>query len=106
MKNIGPFVKKLDGRKKFKRIFGKSGKKKGLSSGFMTIKKGDTVGIHNTGGKEEVLVVLHGKAQVSIANKHFILKDGIVLYIPPDTLHDVKNIGTRLLKYLYVTAAV
>jgi len=27
-----------------------------------------------------------------------------MLYIPPKTLHNVKNIGARLLKYLYVTA--
>jgi mannose-6-phosphate isomerase-like protein (cupin superfamily) len=106
MKNVVPFVKTLDGRRKFKRIFGNSDKKKGLSSGFITLKKGDTVGIHNTKKKEEILVVLDGKAQVDVADKHFILGNGMVVYIPPKTLHNVKNIGFRLLKYLYVTATV
>ena len=81
MKNIGPFIKTLDGTRRFKRLFGSSDKKKGLSSGLVILKKGDSVGIHNTGRREEILVVLHGKAQVSIADKHFILKNGIVLYL-------------------------
>jgi len=105
MKNSMPFIKELDGRRKFKRIFGNSDKKKGLSSGLVILKKGDTVGIHNTKKKEEIVVVLDGKARVDVADKHFVLGKGMMLYIPPKTLHNVKNIGARLLKYLYVTAA-
>ena len=106
MRNPMPFVKTLDGRRKFERIFGNSDKKKGLSSGLVALKKGDTVGIHNTKKKEEIVVVLDGKARVNVADKHFILENGMMLYIPPKTLHNVKNIGARLLKYLYITAAV
>jgi len=106
MKNIRPFVKKLNGRRQFKRIFGNSGKRKGLSSGFVILKKGCLVGVHNTAKKEEILIVLYGKVQVSIAGEHFTLKDKMVLYIPPNTLHNVKNIGAGLSKYLYVTATV
>jgi mannose-6-phosphate isomerase-like protein (cupin superfamily) len=105
MKSIGPFIKTLDGTRRFKRLFGNSDKKKGLSSGFVILKKGGSIGIHNTGRREEILVVLHGKAQVSIVDKHFILKNAMVLYIPPNTLHNVRNIGVGLLKYLYVTAS-
>jgi len=105
MKNIRSFIKTLDSARKFKRLFGNSRKKKGLCSGFVTLKRGKSVGIHSTGKKEEIIIVLEGKAQVSIAGKHFILKDRTMLYIPPNTLHNVKNIDTRSLKYLYVTAA-
>jgi len=104
MKNR-PFVKTLDSARKFKRLFGNSRKKKGLCSGFIILKRGKSIGIHSTGKREEIIIVLEGKAQVSIADKHFILKNGMVLYIPPNTLHNVKNIDARLLKYLYVTAA-
>jgi mannose-6-phosphate isomerase-like protein (cupin superfamily) len=106
MKKARIFIRVLEGTKKFKRICGNSRKKKGLSSGFVILKKGETVGIHNTGKKEEILIVLQGRAEVILANKRFILKNGMALYIPPNTLHDVKSINTRLLKYLYVTAAV
>jgi len=106
MKNVKPFVKVLNGMQQFKRIFGNSNKKKGLSAGFVVLKKGCSVGFHNTAKKEEILIVLHGKAQVSIADKHFILKKSMVLYIPPNTLHNVKNVDRQPLKYLYVTAAV
>jgi len=105
MKNIKPFVKMLDGTKKFKRLFGNSSKKKGLCSGFVILRKGESVGIHSTGKKEEIIIVLDGRAQVSIISKYFILKDRMMLYIPPNTSHNVKNIYLRPLKYLYVTAS-
>lgn len=104
MKNIRSFIKTLDSARKFKRLLGNSGKKKGLCSGFVTLKRGKSVGLHSTGKKEEIIIVLEGRAQVSIAGKYFILKDRMVLYIPSNTLHNVKNIDTRLFKYLYVTA--
>ncbi|MDD4907612.1 MAG: cupin domain-containing protein [Candidatus Omnitrophica bacterium] len=106
MNKTGPFVKTLDGARQFKRILGNSKKKRGLASGFVILKKRAAVGLHNTGKREEVLVILQGTAQVSIADKRFILKKGTVLYIPPDTLHNVENSHARLLKYLYVTAGI
>ena len=105
MRKTGLFIKALDSSRKFKRLFGNSNKQKGLAAGLMVIKKGDSVGIHNTENREEILVVLQGKAQVSVAGKRFILKNGMMLYIPPNSLHNVRNTETRLLKYLYVTAA-
>ena len=105
MRKTGFFIKALDSSRKFKRLFGNSKKQKGLAMGLVVIKKGDSVGIHNTGDREEILVVLQGKAQVNISGKRFMLKDGMMLYIPPNTLHNVGNTYTRLLKYLYVTAA-
>lgn len=104
MKKNLPFVKMLKGAKKFKRLFGSSDKKKGLSSGLMALKKGESVGTHNTGSKEEILFILSGSALVCLPRKDFILKTGMMLYIPPHTLHDVKNSSGRLLKYIYVTA--
>jgi len=104
MKNMMPFVKTLDSVRKFKRLLGNSSKKKGLCSGFVTLKRDQSVGFHSSGKKEEILVVLEGRAQVSIASKHFILKDRMMLYIPPNSLHNVKNISIRGLKYLYITA--
>lgn len=104
MKRTGPFVKTLEARRQFKRIFGNSGKKNGLSLGLVTLKKGGSVGIHNTGRREEILIILRGEARVTILDRHFLPRSGTVLYIPPNTLHNVENRGARLLKYLYVTA--
>ena len=104
MKNIRPFVKTLDSARKSKRLLGNSGKKKGLCSGFVTLKRDKSIGLHSTGKKEEIIIVLEGKAQVSIAGKSFILKDRMMLYIPLNTMHNVKNIDIHPLKYIYVTA--
>ncbi|MFA5356313.1 MAG: cupin domain-containing protein [Candidatus Omnitrophota bacterium] len=106
MKRNTPFVKTLKSARQFKRLFGNSGKKKGLSSGLVSLKKGRSVGTHNTGRKEEILVILQGKARVVIAGRRFILRSGKILYIPPDTLHNVENMAARTLKYLYFTAVV
>ena len=104
MKKIRPFVKTLDSARKFKRLFGSSRKKKGLCSGFIILKKGESVGIHSTGKKEEIIIILEGKAQINIADKQSILKNKTMLYIPSNTLHNIKNINVCPLKYLYVTA--
>ena len=104
MKDLRPFVKPLNSARKFKRLFGDSRKKKGLSAGFVILKRGKSVGLHTTGKKEEIIVVFEGKAQIDISGKYYILKEKVMLYIPPNTLHDVKNIDIRPLKYLYITA--
>jgi len=78
-----------------------------LKSGYVTLKKGEEVGAHSTIGKEEVIVVLGGKGKAVFKKlpSRIIEKDSL-LYIPPDTEHNIKNIGSHPLRYVYVTAFI
>jgi len=104
MKTTKPFIRKLYTKRKFKRLLGNSRVKKGLCSGFVSLKRSESIGAHSTGRKEEIIIITGGKGEASIGGKQFLLKKGMVLYVPPDTLHDLKNVSSGFLKYVYVTA--
>jgi oxalate decarboxylase/phosphoglucose isomerase-like protein (cupin superfamily) len=77
----------------------------GMYSGLVTIKPGETVGHHNTENYEEMLVILSGEGEMVFEKGMPVtLKYGMVAYCPPHTEHDVKNIGTIPLKYIYVAS--
>lgn len=99
-----PFVKLLKGDNRFKRLLGDSKKRLGLRSGFVVLKPGELVGEHSTGGKEEILIVLEGRAHFFYNDKKVVLKESTFLYVPGKTTHNVKNVGRGLLKYVYITA--
>jgi mannose-6-phosphate isomerase-like protein (cupin superfamily) len=97
----------LDGNDKFKRLLVGVPETKGVKSGYMTLKPGESVGLHNTGDKEETIIFLEGKAQVYLAGEpKFSVREKQVLYVPPHTGHDIKNIGRKKLRYVYVVSPV
>jgi mannose-6-phosphate isomerase-like protein (cupin superfamily) len=73
----------------------------------VTLNPGESVGEHTTGSREESVIILEGAAEIVIAaatafgavEKHFV-------YIPPDTVHDIRNAGTGMLRYVYIVAPV
>ena len=101
------FSVQLKGRQRFLRLFGESSKLFGLASGLVTLKSEESIGLHNTRNKEEVLIILQGQAQVSYG-KHSRIKvqKNCFVYVPPKTDHDLKNIGKAILKYVYITACI
>ncbi|MFA5199788.1 MAG: cupin domain-containing protein [Candidatus Omnitrophota bacterium] len=101
------FSMALKGNKRFLRLFGDSGKPKGMVSGLVSLKPKESIGCHNTLGKEEALIILKGLAQVSYGEKSTIkVKAQSFVYIPPETDHDVRNIGKSILCYVYLTASL
>lgn len=79
----------------------------GMRSGRVYLPPGQACGQHSTGNKEEVLVFLAGHGELLISeNDSFQVGKGKVSYIPPNTGHDVKNIGTEPLVYIYCVAPV
>ena len=77
----------------------------GMRSGFVRLKPGETVGWHTTGHNEECLVILHGSGEALIdgqAGRVFVAPR--VVYIPPETRHNVRNAGSEPLEYVYVVA--
>jgi mannose-6-phosphate isomerase-like protein (cupin superfamily) len=101
------FCLQLKGRQRFLRLFGESSKPRGLACGFVTLKSKESVGLHNTKNKEEALIILQGLAQLSYGKRSRIkVSKNCFIYIPPKTSHNLKNIGARLLKYIYTTAPI
>ncbi len=99
------FYVQLKGRQKFLRLFGDSSKLKGLRSGYVVLKPRASIGEHNTGSSEEVIVVTEGRGLVSCGSfKALKVKKHSFIYVPPRTPHNVINTGKVALKYIYTAA--
>ncbi|MFH1194969.1 MAG: cupin domain-containing protein [bacterium] len=78
-----------------------------MRSGFVTLHFGEDVGSHTTGKREELLIVLEGVGEVQIENHESKkIQPRSVVYIPPNTCHNVFNMGENPLKYIYVVSGV
>ena len=79
----------------------------GMRSGRVYLQAGDSCGQHSTNHREELLVFLSGRGQLLIGEEHcFQVGEGKVSYIPPNTVHNVKNSGSEPLIYIYCIAPV
>ena len=100
-----PKIVKLESNSKYQRLFNKDSGTRGLKSGHVILKKGEEIGEHSTNGIEEALVILKGKGQLVINKKENLdFENHTVLYIPPDTVHNVKNTGNGILEYIFITS--
>ena len=107
MPKTKPFSITLSSAKRFKRLIGDSHKPSGLSSGLMRLKPKESVGEHSTKDKEEIIIILKGKARVRYGkNGNVILKENSFAYFPPRTKHNIENIGLGTLRYTYITARI
>jgi mannose-6-phosphate isomerase-like protein (cupin superfamily) len=76
----------------------------GMRSGRVVLKAGEAMHRHSTRGNEELLVVLQGKARVLLGRETLSLEAGQVLYIPPETEHELRNESPDELRYIYTVA--
>ncbi len=77
----------------------------GMRSGRVHIQPGQSCGQHSTKHHEELLVFLSGQGMLLIGEQDsFQVGRGKVCYIPPNTVHDVKNTGKEPLIYIYCVA--
>jgi len=101
------FCAQLKGRQRFLRLLGDSSKEKGLRGGLVTLKPKEFIGEHKTENKEEALIIIKGRATIySGKNNQLKAAQNTFVFIPPDTLHNVKNSGSKILQYVYVTTQV
>lgn len=102
-----PKIIKLKGKDRYQRLLSDLSDTKGMKAGHMNLKPGESVGEHGTGAKEEAVIILKGKAEISVNSRDpLTVEENTIVYIPPETKHDVKNIGTENLKYVYVVSPV
>jgi mannose-6-phosphate isomerase-like protein (cupin superfamily) len=79
----------------------------GMRSGRVYLVPNQACGQHSTKDREELLVFLSGQGKLLIdETESFDIGQGKVSYIPPDTIHDVKNTGSEPLVYVYCVAPV
>jgi len=80
----------------------------GMRSGRVHLQPGETCGQHSTKAHEEMLVFLSGKGSALIGEdqRSFEISEGKVCYIPPYTVHNMKNTGTEPLIYIYCVTPV
>ena len=104
-KRPAPKIIKLDSNERYTRLFSaKYGSAVSFRSGCVLLKKGESIGEHNTEDAEEILIILEGKGHLLLGkDERFAFEKGTALYIPPDTVHDVKNTEEEILKYIFVT---
>jgi len=79
----------------------------GMRSGRVYLRPGESCGQHNTEQYEEILVFLSGQGLALIGENgaHEVGK-GKISYIPPYTVHNIKNTGNEPLIYIYCVAPV
>ncbi|MFQ6034537.1 MAG: cupin domain-containing protein [Sedimentisphaerales bacterium] len=80
----------------------------GMRSGRVYLQPGQSIGPHSTEVHEELLVFLCGKGTALIGPEQtaFEIGQGKVCYIPPYTIHNMKNTGTEPLVYIYCVAPI
>jgi len=79
----------------------------GMRSGRVFLKPGEDCGQHSTGQREELLVFLSGNGQADIEGKLLDVGAGKIAYIPPRTVHNIKNNSdTEALSYIYCVGPV
>ena len=101
---IRPKIIKLDTEYKYRRLFSiKNRNAVAVRSGHVFLKENEAVGEHNTEDMEEVIIVLDGHGELTINRKEKLnFEENSALYVPPNTVHDVKNTGKVDLRYVYV----
>ncbi len=78
----------------------------GMRSGHVSLKPGESCGVHSTGAHEETLVFLEGAGAAQVQGKDDVLVSvGAVLYVPPHTEHNLIG-GAAGLRYVYVVSPV
>ena len=76
-----------------------------MHSGLVTLAPGKSVGKHSTKDNEEMLVILEGKGEYRIeGGPTLTAQAGEALYCPPNREHDMVNVGTGVLCYVYIVA--
>jgi mannose-6-phosphate isomerase-like protein (cupin superfamily) len=77
----------------------------GMRSGRVRLVSGESIGLHNTQGNEELLVFLSGSGVAQVGeDARLQVGVGRVAYIPPQTAHDIVNTGTEPLVYVFCVA--
>ena len=100
------FVIELNKKAEYQRILAGQPQTCGMRSGRVYLGPGESCGQHSTGQREEILVFLsgHGEAVIGEEQQRFAVGEGKVVYVSPETVHDIQNNAESPLIYIYCVA--
>ena len=75
---------------------------KNLSVGSLQLKPGEQPHPPHTHPDEELLLVMEGSGQITINGNPSAAGPGVILYVPPNVLHGIKNTGDKPLKFSFI----
>jgi len=102
-----PLVIKFTGKEKYQRLLSPEAQTNGLKSGLVNLKPGEEIGEHSTNEREEAIIILNGKAIIYYTDgNHFDAEADSIVYMPPNTRHNIKNVGEVILSYIFVVTPV
>lgn len=104
METKKPFVVELNDAREYQRLLPGVPATYGMKSGRVYLKAGDECGEHSTKENEEQLVFLQGEGAAIIAEETMQVGKGKIVYIPPQTVHNIKNTGAEPLIYIFCVA--
>ena len=92
----------------YQRLLGGRPQTCGMRAGRVYLQPGQACDRHSTGACEEVIIFLAGKgtALIGEGEDSFEVGQGKVCYIPPHTIHNIKNNSAEPLLYIYCVAPV
>jgi mannose-6-phosphate isomerase-like protein (cupin superfamily) len=98
----------LNDKPEYQRLLAGSPQTSGMRSGRVYLLPGETCGRHSTEEHEEMLVFLSGKGTALIGEQEtpFEVGRGKISYIPPHTIHNIKNTAAEPLIYIYCVVPV
>lgn len=101
----GAFTVNLNDKPEYQRLLKGEPQTRGMRSGRVHLGPGQACGQHSTKNHEEQLVFLAGYGELHIEGQDpLAVGEGKVAYIPPETLHDVRNTALEPLVYIYCVA--
>lgn len=105
---VAPQVKVIElepGDTSYFRLLGGPPETASMRAGLVTLAPGASIGKHDTGTNEEMLVPLAGEGELRITGRPAIrIRPGLVTYAPAHTEHDVLNTGSQPLRYIFIVA--
>ena len=97
----------INDKKEYQRLLDGIEQTHGMKVGRVYLEPGHDCHEHSTEAREELLVFLAGEGQLHIKGQEpLAVGQGKIAYIPPHTLHNVKNTSTDPMIYIFCVTPV
>lgn len=71
-------------------------------AGVVLLKSEEAIGAHSTKDNEEIIIVIAGRGKALFEGGSMAVREGDVIYVPPNTVHNLVADKNTKLRYVYV----